>query len=312
LGLQTKIVKNLASTGNILLLHNSAIDVVKWDESIHNAPNARNYAMSWYLDILHPDWHGLVYGNYRYVMPVVFSSKFGIRYAYQPVFAQQHGIFPPSTPDVTELFIDELKKHFRFFEISFNHYNLIHGEELIITKRKNYILSLYNDYPTLWQGFSQQAQRNIKKARKSVTISFHITLEEYLNLNKNWADRETKPWLSLLKQIIAHAFARKIGLLVGAYSEHNELCAAAFFIKEKGRYTYLSSVSSPQGKEHCAMFAVIDSFIHDHACQPLLLDFEGSMIEGIARFFAGFGAQPEIYQKVKYNRLPKIIRWLKK
>ena len=41
-------------------------------------------------------------------------------------------------------------------------------------------------------------------------------------------------------------------------------------------------------------------------------DFEGSMIPGVARFYAGFGANPETYFQLKFNRLPLPLRWIKR
>jgi len=102
------------------------------------------------------------------------------------------------------------------------------------------------------------------------------------------------------------------GVIYGAYSKQKELIGAAFFLKENARYTYLSSVLSPEGKQLRSMYAIVDTFIRDHAGQPFILDFEGSNIEGIARFFEGFGASAEKYQHLKYNNLPWIVKLFKK
>ena len=42
-----------------------------------------------------------------------------------------------------------------------------------------------------------------------------------------------------------------------------------------------------------------------------IVDFEGSNIEGVARFYKGFGAHHTFYSTVKINRLPFYLRWLK-
>jgi len=297
--------------GPIKILHNSAIDVVRWDKLLRWSPNCRTYAMSWYLDLLHPDWQGWIYGDYEYVMPVISSSKLWIRYAYQPVYGQQLGIFPPASPQITNHFIDELKKKFRLIEISFNAFNLIPEQAFEVSMRRNYLLSLYNPYPVISEGYSQHTIRYVHKAAKEVTIISSLEIEEFMNLKARFGAKNTIGHLAALKLIIGHAIARKEGLIYFAYDAHNQACGAAFFLKEKGRYTYLSSVSSPEGKKSRAMFALIDRFISENANQPFVLDFEGSEIEGIARFFAGFGAVPEYYPKVRYTRLPRWIRFLK-
>jgi len=61
-----------------------------------------------------------------------------------------------------------------------------------------------------------------------------------------------------------------------------------------------------------AMYFLLDSFIKTNAEQDLILDFEGSMIPGVARFYSGFGAIPETYFQLKFNRLPLPFRWFKR
>jgi hypothetical protein len=44
----------------------------------------------------------------------------------------------------------------------------------------------------------------------------------------------------------------------------------------------------------------------------MTLDFEGSNIPGIARFYKGFGALPQTYYSLHQNRLPKLLQIFKK
>ena len=83
---------------------------------------------------------------------------------------------------------------------------------------------------------------------------------------------------------------------VYAHVKDGILQAATFFGFSKTRGIYLVSASNAMGKEDRSMFKLVDTFIHEHAGSGLLLDFEGSNIPNVARFFAGFGARPEIYQ----------------
>jgi hypothetical protein len=297
----------------IKLLPNSEIDLIKWDSVVLNAANTRIYAESWYLDMISPDWYGLIADDYKYVMPVVDRSKWGIRYAFQPTYAQQHGIFPPSTPEITTFFIDKLKEVLPYFNISMNVYNLVDDTQLSIENRKNYILSLNHDVDQIQKAYSKHSKRYVKKAQQTFRISTDITHHEYLLLRAKYSHQGfTKVHLEQLKLIIFKSLQNKRGVIYGAYSEHNELCAAAFFLIGEKRFVYLNSVSSPEGKASRAMYGIIDQFIVDHSQMHVLLDFEGSNVEGIARFFEGFGAAPETYQNISFNNLPWYIKWLKK
>jgi len=44
----------------------------------------------------------------------------------------------------------------------------------------------------------------------------------------------------------------------------------------------------------------------------MLLDFEGSDIPSLAFFYSSFGAVEERYSAIKLNRLPGLVKWLKK
>lgn len=90
------------------------------------------------------------------------------------------------------------------------------------------------------------------------------------------------------------------------------LSAGAIFAFSDKRVHYLLSVSSGEGKEKSGMFLVIDQFLRTQAGKPVSLDFEGSNIPSIARFFSGFGAVPEQYQRIALHPLAgKIIGRLK-
>ena len=48
-----------------------------------------------------------------------------------------------------------------------------------------------------------------------------------------------------------------------------------------------------------ASFAIVNDLIEEKSGTGVILDFEGSMNENIARFFRGFGATEEVYFEVR-------------
>jgi len=296
----------------IKFLHNQSIAIERWDQVIFDSVNSRVYAFSWFLNILNPNWHGLIVGDYEYVMPIISAKKWGIEYAYQPVYAQQHGIFPPSTPGITESIFLFLQNQFRFIDISLNSYNLVHLKNWNVEERKNFILTLHKSYPDIVQHYTNGCKNNLKKAIKLNTVKSTLPVDDFFSFIKTNNRLEVvDKTLQNLKKIVAAALSQSAGILYGAYSEKNELTGVAFFLDDGKRYTYLCSFSSNTGKKNNSMFSVIDHFIREHSQQNHLLDFEGSIIPGIAYFFSGFGAKHEIYHHLKYNRLPFPIRLFK-
>jgi hypothetical protein len=297
----------------IKLLHNSKIDIDEWDKTITASINSRIYAESWYLDSVAPDWQGLIYGNYKYVMPVAIKKKMGINYAFQPLFSQQLGVFPPPEPNIFDFFLKELASKVPYYNIGFNSLNKLPQKEKSIEWRKNHILLLDKPYDELTRAYSAHTRRHLRKAKKNCSIAISVQPSEYINLkSQNCNSGFSKEHLSKLKLLINKTTQRGRGKIYGAYNKHNELCAAAFFIFDEKRAYYLNSVSNNEGKKLQSMYAIVDKFIFENAESSLVVDFEGSTIDGIARFFKGFGASPEKYAFVKYNKLPWPLKLIKK
>jgi hypothetical protein len=298
---------------DIKLFHNKDIDLKKWDQVIMNSSNSRIYALSWFLSILNPDWHGLIVENYDYVMPVILSKKFGVKYIYQPIYAQQLGVFPHSNEVIISKIFRFLEQEYKFIDISLNSGNQVSLENVQTVDRKNYLLPLDKEYSQILKGYSYLCKRNLKKAAKLNHVFSNIALEDFFHfVESNEQLKIVKKTLPTLKRIITVSCENSSGITYGAYSDDGNLSGVAFFLTDGKRYIYLYSFSSKTGKKNKSMFSIIDSFIREHSDQKQILDFEGSNIPGIAFFFGGFGALPEIYQHVKYNRLPFFIRVFKK
>ena len=74
----------------------------------------------------------------------------------------------------------------------------------------------------------------------------------------------------------------------------------------------LLNFSTAKGKEVGAMPYLIDSLIKREADKHKYIDFEGSSVEGIARFYKSFGAENMPYYQLKNNKLPWMLKWTKK
>ncbi len=292
------------------------IDSEKWNRCVDMAPNSRIYANDWHLNRTAQTWDALVWGDYEYVMPLPYRKKLGIKYLYQPLYSQQLGIFPTPPKSVAEAFYDFLVSQFRFSDVHLNAENfpVKNDNKLDFLPRHNYLLPLNHDYTTISQAFSKNTKRNIAKANKHhLSLIKGISLEEYLRLKEKYLPASMgEKELAELKNLIAYGLYKGVGKIYGVYSTHNELCAAVYFCRWKERVIYFNAASSEEGKETRSMFFLIQKFIEENAGKNLILDFEGSMIPGVARFYDGFGASPETYFQLKFNRLPLPLRWFKR
>ena len=300
---------------SIKYIKHQDIDAGKWARCVENAGNTRFYANIWHLDRAAVDWDALVWGDYEYVMPLPVRSKIGFQYVYQPLFCQQLGIFPKPSDHLAELFYNALLSKFSYSDVHLNSGNpSIDNKNIEFLPRQNYLLDLKYNYKSLARSYSTNTKRNITKAAgNDLHYLAGIRLEEFMKFKQsNLVDKISDKAIEKLKSIIAFGQYKGMGEIYGVYSPGNELCAAVYFCKWKDRVIYLNAASNNEGKNLGAMYFLVDNFIKTNAGQDLKLDFEGSMIPGVARFYSGFGAIPETYYQLKFNRLPLPIRWLKR
>lgn len=300
----------------IQYISHNEIDYSKWDDCISRSLNGIVYAYSWYLDIVAGKWDAIICDDYRIVFPLVYKKKYGIYYIYQPYFTQQLGAFSPNTIDKDTLLsiLESIPSKFRYQEINLNLFNLLDSSKITVQNRVTYQLDLVQPYFDLSSKFNENTRRNISKSIAiGVKVRMKLAVDEFIEFQKrNLAVSIPTGEFEKLRMIIQYSVDHKLGKIYAAYSAQDNLCAAVFFVRINGKVIYLSATSSDQGKMNKAMFALVDRFINDNSESTLTLDFEGSNIANIARFYSGFGAKPCTYQRLVINNLPWFLKPFKR
>ena len=280
------------------------INLQKWDACVQNACNSLVYAESWYLDIVSPNWEALVGGDYEYVMPLPVKKKYGISFLVQPPLTQQLGIFSSNNIDenVVESFIQKIP--YRSYHLNFNEQNPYKKG----IKRPNFILNLDKDYPTFFSTYSKNAQRNIKKSDSyNIAIKTDLLAKDFLE----FYHATEKNYIILVEKVdklVKEALKRNKMTIYGAYNNDNQLISALCLLHSSQRLIYWLPVSNQEGKETLAMFKIVDEIIQHHANSNFILDFEGSKIENIARFYQGFGAELKPYLEIKRRSVNDFLK----
>lgn len=294
------------------------IDRQKWDECISRSVPSLPYAYSWYLDTVSPHWDGLISGDYEAIMPLPFKSKWRIRYIHKPYFAQQLGIFSQETLSETaiESFIRNIPMQFRFVHTNLNERNTL-GDPYPDLKNTNHLIRIDRDYSQIAKDYSRNCRRNIKKAMDSgLTVGSETDDPAFVkfvfdNLEHRISKLEGSQF-SMLVKIITLAREKAAGQIAGVYTPQRKLCAAGFFMQTRDRQVFSVCASSEQGKEHEAMYLLVDDQIKRSAGHKTWFDFSGSNLPGIAYFNQSFGAQAVTYPTLHLNRLPFPLRLIKK
>jgi len=296
----------------IQLVPYNRIDFSKWDNCITHAVNGIVYGYSWYLDITAEHWDALVEDDYNSVFPLVFGKKLGMNHLYQPFLTQQLGIFSKSTLDPIKVkeFIDLIPPKFKFIRTNFNTYNNITSQQHSISNRVTFQLDLIQPYHKISSNYSDNTRRNISRSHAlGVNVVRGLAVDDLILLKRENSSTSLKEkHYIMMKRIATNAISKGIGEIYAAYSSDNSLCAASFFIKSNGKLVYLIAASNEQGKENRAMFRLVDHYINANSETNQILDFEGSSIDSIARFYSGFGAVPCTYQQLVVNKLPFFLK----
>ena len=312
----------------ILHLRHNQIDRIKWDATIAQSLCDLPYAYSWYLDVVCPMWEALATEDYAYVMPLPLKKKWGISYLIHPIWVQQLGVF--SAQEVTTEIFSAFRRRIPYLMYDFN-VNYLNRECVLNFSlvKTNLIIPHNKDIDTIRKGYNSNTKRNISKAQKAGLRIGEAGVEEFVSLWKS--ENTTMRWdlHSTIQPLVEAAFSQFSILspkaqrpsvlnsqfqprLFGVYKD-DKLIAALFGMQTRERFIYLIPVSNQAGKEHSAMFLLVDYILENICCQQgLVFDCEGSMIEGVARFYRGFGAEEQFYASISRCRPQWLVKILTK
>lgn len=263
------------------------------------------------------NWDALILDDYKAVMPLAWKKKYSIHYLYQPFFTACLGVFGEKT-DAALLhdFLKAIPAKFKYWDIYLNHGNFFQLPGFNLYERMNYVLPLNEPYEKLYNAFRDNIKRNIKKAEKlNCFIKKDIVVDDVIALareqSKDFAPL-TENDFSRFKKLYKQLHSSQQAITYGVYTSSKELVASCVFFFFNNRAYYILVGNHPNGKTIGASHALVNAFIKDHAGKNMVLDFEGSDIRNLAFFYSSFGAKEEKYVGLKYNKLPRLLKYFKK
>ena len=278
------------------MLDHREINRERWDHCISLSVFETIYPYSWYLDLVSPGWNALVLDDYRAVMPLTWTRKFGLRLLLQPILAQQLGVFSrePVTRDLLAGFLSHIPIQYRYVDICLNRENMDVPENWETFERHNYELDISGPE----DAYNSNTRRNLQKGLSHSFEMRSISLRQYLYL-KFHGTKNARPavrWSyleNLFGGLLSLGKAEIFGLFLG-----EELQAGAILGQSSGRTVYLNGCNADAGKESRAMFVLMDKLISSSRGDDRIFDFEGSNIRGVARFYEGFGGVRTTYARI--------------
>ncbi len=283
---------------NIHIVDRADINIKKWNTLVNKFANGLPYANSWYLDSVCENWKIIIYKDYKAGFAFQIKRKFGISYSLHPFLVQQLGFFGNDNT-IFRHFLLKIKGSVFFYQYQLNYFNST--KKNIIQTNTNYELLLNQTYQDLYKQYKTNTKRNIRKAKNNrISIDIEYTLEanDIKFIQEHSKISLEKERLIQFNNLIINA-EKNNSLEIYKARQNKTLKSIVIFIKNKTRAIYLMAVSNTEGQVLKTNFLLIDTFIKNNSENNIILDFEGSNISGIARFYIGFGAYKTTYSVIK-------------
>ena len=185
-----------------------------------------------------------------------------------------------------------------------------------IVSKKNFIIQLNDTYHSIINHYSKNVLENIKKSKKEALTydsSFNllgIPLYEKLYEKKisNISPTDFINFTTLCRHLHStnNCFTRIVR------DKHQNILSSAIFLKDNRRIYNIMNATTIMGRNKEANYFLFDNLLQEFAGSTLVLDFEGSELPGVAAFYQKLGAINQPYFHYHLNKLPGILRWLKK
>ncbi len=261
-------------------------------------------------------------------MPIPIQSKIGIPYLWQPLFCQQLGIYSiePITQEQYSGFFQSLYSTFKYAaKYSLNVENPYPTAEFLEAKPLyTHHLALDKPYPEIRAGYNRDRKLNLKRALKAeqqiiesqdlsplMELFRENTADKVLGGTPNWA-------YPLLGRVFDTLLARSKAQLYYTVKPSGEITSGVMLAFHRNQVIYLFNAGKERFKRENGRTLILDSFFQKHGNSSLIFDFESPSVDPIAEFYKSFGAIPQPFYQIRYNRLPwwislgrKVKGWLR-
>lgn len=301
---------------NIRLVKREEIDDKLWNGCVHFAINAMPYGYTWFLDNICETWDGLVMGEYRAVMPLVYEKSLGISYLYHPYLARQLGLFSLRMPDrrMFEAFLKAIPPEYKDVQINFSNFGPLSHEGFDFKEQEHYLLDLVDIYPELEQAYSDELKEALKAKQEGYFIKTSTKPEAVVGLFEKHMSRQGAAIRSTdfhsLHRIIYKAQFYSVGQTVGLY-KNDLLVASLFYIYS--RHSILIYLAASTASEPNGIAMLVDHLILTHAGSKKVLDF-GQFLDELAQqqLPEMFGARSFSYWEMTQKKVPWYLKYIRR
>ncbi len=186
-----------------------------------------------------------------------------------------------------------------------------------VVPRQTFIMPLQEDEDALFARLHEDYRRNLRKANTEISIEHEPEMLPRLwEFQKATLDRKDVGMHFSMQQIQAlfDACMQRDCTRLWVARKEGVVQAMLWHMWDGARAYYLVGSKNPDTKDNRAMTALIWNAIRESKkMEKISFDFEGSMDQGVEKFFRNFGAQRELYLTLQKNdsliwKLKSLIR----
>lgn len=295
-------------------------ELPKWDNLLDESPQGSVFCRTWWLTATcgQPRVLGLM-NHDRLVagMPLYCQRRFGVPVYLMPKLTQTWGIVmeplrgrnvsvTTREMEIQRPFAKHLSGlHFfnQCFHPSLQNWLPFHWNGFMQTTRFTYVLDDLTDLDRLWKGMTHQIRTEVRKAEdQGLVVRCCSASELWEMVMHTFSRQERKVSYSerFLQTICDTALSRNQGACFAAVDTQGRSHSAGLVVWDAQRAYYLVSGANPALRMSGSGSLLAWHIVRFVAQRTRLFDFEGSMLEGVERFFRQFGAR-----QVSYNSILK-------
>lgn len=296
------------------------------------------FSQCWWLDAVCSDWDvavsikgDQVTGIWPYVREERLSISFNRNPRLTP-YLGPHVFYPPDIKetnrdshehDVIEGLLYQLPNNDVWklsVEPGLKQAGLFRNYGLKIEVQQTFLIDLSDDIESIFQKFKEPLRRNIRAAEKELMVSYEpACIDDLYEFGKQTLFRKRVRQnysLEEVKVLLDACIANDAGAIwVARNKETNAIEAIVWNVWDNSRSYYFMGGKNPLSDGYRATSLLLWHCIREAKLRgALYFDLEGSMDQGVERFFRNFGGKRELYLILRKNGhwLWRLIRLLRK
>ena len=300
----------------IKYLKHNEVNRSLWDECVTNSEVNLPYALCAYLDVVSPDWGALVFelnNVYEWVFPLPIKQKWGLKYLSQPLFTQQLGFFYLRKPTLNEkeLVVGIMKRRFWLLDIADN-CSCETAESLSEHQvdRLTHLLDLSRSFDEIKAGYNSNRKRAVKSLTDSLSLEKSDSVLKLLQMFEVDKGGSVKGFGEEAKRVLVNLSSNDemLDMFRTYYVVDDGITiAGGLFIEFNNKWIFLFGATSEVGKKLNAMTYLFNKVIEMLSNSDIILDFEGSLIDGVSKFYRSFGGERKGFKQLKYTKIPLFV-----